>query len=291
MAAAAITAFLASSAVPLTLIFAPLLAARLVVLRRLRDHAVTVGWAAGLLLQLPGVLQAQAAHQSRLSQRAPIGEALAFYAHGVVQFALGWHIGLWLQSAVGQVGASAIVGAVLAAFFAWALHASPLPTRVFIATALVTGFVFTVVSSDLGYGFARIGLAVSVHHEAGSRYATLAIFLIDCAAIAAIDALIQRHRTSRHSDRHDPDGAVPRNRGWSRWIAPAVALVLVLSAGWVTDYRFATPRSLGPARTWTAVVADWEHQCAKNPEGSIRMGAWDLPPKVTESIPCSRIRP
>lgn len=287
MAAAAAIAFLASSTLPLTLVFAPLLAARLVVLRRLREHAVTIGWAAGLLVQLPAILEAEAV--SRLSQRVPIGDALSFYAHGVVQSALGWHVGWWLQSAAGRDGATAIVGAVLAAFFAWALVASPLPTRLLIAAALVTGFVFTVVSADLGYGFARIGLGVTEQHEAGSRYTALAIFLVDCAAIAAIDALVQRCRMRRQRSRDDLDSLLPRGRGWPRLVAPVLALLAVLSVGWVTDYRFETPRA--QARTWTAVLAGWEQYCAENPAGTVQVAAWDLPPKATESIACARIRP
>jgi len=242
---------------------------------------------------LPVIPKAQAAHQSRLSQRAPLGDALGFYAHAVVQSALGWHIGWWLQSAAGRDGATAIIGAVLAALFAWALVASPLPTRLLIAAALLTGFIFTVVSADRGFGFARIGVGVTVQHEAGSRYAALAIFLVDCAAIAAIDALVQRCHTSRQSSRRDLDSLLPRARGWQRGIAPALALLAVLavlSVGWVTDYRFETPRTLGAARPWSTVLAAWENRCAGNPAGTVQVVAWDLPPKVTESIPCARIR-
>jgi hypothetical protein len=291
MAAAAVIALLASTSVPLTLLFAPLLAARLVVLRRLRDHAVTIGWAVGLLMQLPFILKADSSHQSRLNALAPIHDALSFYAHGVVQSALGWHIGWRVQSAAGHTGAVAIVGGVFVAFFAWALITSPLPTRLLIAVTLLTGFVFTVISADVGYRFAGIGRAVSVHHEAGSRYATLGIFLFDCAAIVAVDALIQRSRTSRQRDPHDLDNLQPRTREWPRQAAPALALLLVLSAGWVMDYRFNTPRSLGSARPWATVLAQWEHECAANPAGRFQVTTWDLPKRVKESIPCSRIRP
>ena len=294
MAAAAVTGFLTSSALPLTLVFAPVLAARLIVLRRLRDHAVTIGWAAGLLVQVPAIIYAQVTHQSRLARRVPIGHALAFYGHAVVQSALGWHVGWWLQSAVGHDGAAAIVGAVLAVFFAWALIACPYPTRLLIVIALLTGFVFAVVSADLGYRFAQIGLGVTVQREGGSRYAMLGIFLIDCAAIAAVDALIQRHRASRQSDQPDLGSLVPRMRGLSRQVAPVLAvlaLVAVLSVGWVTDYRFWTMRSLGWAATWSTVLGNWERTCARNPAGAVRTGAWDLPVKVTEAMPCTRIRP
>jgi hypothetical protein len=298
MAAAAATAFFASSALPLTLLLAPLVAARLIVLRRPRDHAVTIGWAAGLLLQLPGILEAAATHQSRLSRRVPVGDALSFYVHGVVQFALGWHIGWWLRSAAGRDGTAAVAGAVLGAFFAWALVAGPLQTRLLIVAALLTGFVFTVVAADIGYGFAQIGNGVTVHHDPGSRYTALGIFLLDCAAIAAVDALIQRRRdnssensSENSSSSHGNDLAGFSTRGQARPVVPVLVLLAVLSAGWATDYRFGTPRELGPARSWSTVLSGWEQHCAGKLAGSVRVAAWDVPPHATESIPCARIRP
>jgi hypothetical protein len=301
MAAVAITAFLASASVPLTVIFAPLLAIRLIALRRWREHAVTIGWAAGLLAQVPAILQADATHQSRLNAPVPIVNALSFYARGVVQSMFGWHIGWWLQSAVGSDGAEAIVGAILVAFFAWALVAGPLQARLLIATTLLFGFLFAVISSDLGYAFAGIGWRINEHHEAGSRYATLAMFLMDCAAIVAIDALVQRVRAGRPvrgsrqgGGRHELDGLTPNGRTRTQRVVPVLAvlaLVVALAAGWATDYRFLTPRAGGSGRTYDAVLQGWVHACDKNPTGSLQMGAWDLPSKATESVPCSRIRP
>lgn len=310
MAAAAAVAFLASSAEPLTLVFAPIFAVRVVVLRRLRDHAVTIGWVAGLLVQLPAVLASETAHQSRVNALAPVGDALAFYVRAVVQSALGWHVSWWLQSAVGADGAAAIVGAVLAAFFAWALLAGPAQARPLIATALLTGFAFTIVATVLGYRFAGAGRGVTVTHEAGSRYGTLGIFLIDCAVIVAIDALIQRLRASRRDDQDDDDdrsSLPPRIRGRLHLpglhrpglrrpglhrLAPGLALLAVLavlSAGWVTDYRFQTPRAAAPS--WAADLARWRHGCAGNQAAAVRVPAWDLPAGTTEGIPCARIMP
>jgi len=293
MAAVALTAFFASASVPLTVFFAPLMLIRLIALRRWREHAVTIGWAAGLLAQVPAILHADATHQSRLNAPVPVVDALSFYARGVVQSVFGWHIGWWLQSAAGREGAEVILGVILVAFFTWALVAGPLQARLVIATALLFGFFFTVVSSDLGYSFAGIGWKINVNHEAGSRYATLGMFLIDCAAIVAVDAFLQRRRARRASGLHRVDAAGPA-WGGSRQVVPVLAvlaLVVVLAAGWVTDYRFITPRAGGSGRTYEAVLQSWVNACAKNPTGSLQMGAWDLPYKATESVPCSRIRP
>ncbi|MBO0776634.1 MAG: hypothetical protein J2P34_09980, partial [Actinobacteria bacterium] len=255
------------------LLFAPLLAARVAVLRRPRDHAVTAGWAAGLLVQAVPLIGASALHQSqsRVNQPGPVHDALGFYTQGVVQSALGWHIGWWLRSAAGPDGAALIVGVALAALFGWALAAGPAAPRMFIAAALATGFVFTVVSSDLGCGWARIWSQPSVRQGLGSRYATLALFLIDCAAIVAIDAL-QRRRPAPHAP------------AWRR-IAPVLALVAVLSAGWATDFRFDTVRAQAPP--WAPRLASWRHQCAADPAGAVRVKAFG---GQTTAIPCARIR-
>ena len=73
---------------------------------------------------------------------------------------------------------------------------------------------------------------------------------------------------------------------------PAVSVLValaILAPGWATDYRFETLRAQGSARNWASVLANWEHRCAKDPGGTIRVGARDLPPNSTEPIACSRI--
>ena len=63
-AVAAVVAFAAAASTSLGLLFAPLFAARAIVVpRRLREHAATAGWALGCLLQLLVILTS---HQSRL---------------------------------------------------------------------------------------------------------------------------------------------------------------------------------------------------------------------------------
>ena len=67
MALAGAVAFLAGASTPLALALAPLLIVRIAALRQIREHAVTAGLAAGLLLQLPVI---HAAHNSRTGQHA-----------------------------------------------------------------------------------------------------------------------------------------------------------------------------------------------------------------------------
>ncbi len=107
MAVAALIAFFAAASDPLAVLFAPVLFARVAALRRVREHAVTAGWAAGCLLQFPVALTAAAAaHVSRLGRPVPLGESLAFYGHDVLLPAFGWHAALRLQDLAGRDGAT-----------------------------------------------------------------------------------------------------------------------------------------------------------------------------------------
>ena len=98
----------AATSSSLGLLYAPLFAARaMVVPRRLREHAATVGWAAGCLLQLFEILTS---HQSRLRPRNPVN-AVLFYLHEVLLPALGWHLSWHLRDALGLTGATALAAA------------------------------------------------------------------------------------------------------------------------------------------------------------------------------------
>src|SRR5262249_55411790 len=75
-AVAAVVAFAAASSSSLALVFAPLFAARAVVVpRRPREHAATVGWALGSLLQVAVILTS---HQSRLRPHEPVNAVLYY---------------------------------------------------------------------------------------------------------------------------------------------------------------------------------------------------------------------
>ena len=144
MAVALVLAFTAAASNSLCFLFLPLVAARLYVLRRPREHAVTIGWLAGCLAQVPFVVSAYQSGLSRLSsQPAPPGLSLAFYGHDVVLPAFGWHLVWWLRSLAGLNGATALVGVVLVAIFAVIL-VTQAGARPFVVTALVIGFIFPV---------------------------------------------------------------------------------------------------------------------------------------------------
>ncbi len=89
MTAAALVAFAAASSEILALIYAPLVLLRVVALPRWREHAVTAGWLAGLLVQVPVVLESYAQHTQRVTSLARPVRALGFYFHNIALRAFG----------------------------------------------------------------------------------------------------------------------------------------------------------------------------------------------------------
>ncbi len=195
MALAGAVAFLAGASTPLALALAPLLILRIAALRRVREHAVTAGLAAGLLLQLPVI---HAAHNSRTGQHASPRGVLSFVAHDVVLPALGWHLDWWLQAAVGRNGATVLVGCVLAAVFGAIAMTASARVRLVAAAALGSGFLLAAAAATLSR-WVTVDPA-DFHFEPGSRYTTLPIFLMEAAVIVAVDnVILQRARERRRT--------------------------------------------------------------------------------------------
>ena len=85
-AVAAVLAFAAAASTSLGLVFAPLFAARAIVVpRRLREHVVTAGWALGCLVQLLVIVTS---HTSRLTPHNPLN-AVAYYTREVLLPTIG----------------------------------------------------------------------------------------------------------------------------------------------------------------------------------------------------------
>ncbi|MGA9830015.1 MAG: hypothetical protein WBQ71_02755, partial [Trebonia sp.] len=126
MAVAAAIGFLTMASNMLAVLLAPLLVARLYVLRRPREHAVSAGWLAGCLVQAAYVVAATLHGQSRLDHSlTPLRQSLAFYGHVVLAPSLGWHTSWWLRSFAGANGAAAIAAVVLAVSFGLILVTQP----------------------------------------------------------------------------------------------------------------------------------------------------------------------
>jgi hypothetical protein len=283
MALASLIALLAGASTPLALALAPLFIVRIAALRRVREHAVTVGFAAGLLLQLPVIASAP---NSRLDQTATPGGVLGFVAHDVVLPALGWHLDWWLQAAVGRHGATLLVGCVLGAVFGAIVITQPARVRLMAAAALGCGFLLAAAAATLSWWVTVE--PVHFHVEPGSRYTTLPIFLMEAAVIVAVDNVVRR---GRERSRPDEQAAAFGGTPWTGWTrargatAAVAVLVLVLSFGWVTDFRSDNGRTGGTP--WAPVAAHWLADCQRNPDCAIRAASADSTVVV---IPCASLR-
>ncbi len=288
MTAAAMVGFVAAASTSIVIVLGPLLAIRVFALRRVRDHAVTAGWLAGCLLQLPLIVESAAAGQSRLvggqapavSWGDPLSDSLSFYLHDVVLRSVGWHLSWRLESLTTADWATAIVALALAVPLA-AIVASQPATRPFIAVALLTGFIATV-----GCVFLTPWEAdspVTPRHEMAARYTALPIFLIEAALIVGVDRAL---RGRRDSVAGPGPGAERRAATALRPLLAVIALAAFLAVTWVADFRYPGLRSAPAAHQWSAVVAEWRRDCQASPTGEIRAqvknGYW--------VIPCDRLR-
>ena len=283
MLAAALIAFSAGSSEVTALLYAPLLLIRLVTLPRWREHAVTAGWLAGLLVQVPVVLASYSSGQPRLRTRglSNPGQVIAFYFHNVVLRALGWKLSLHLVEIAGYNGATVIVGVVLAAGIIWAMAVGGRGVRIFAVVALLTGFVETALSATIT---SYVNLQVPTwSFLPAARYSTVPIVLIDAIGIVGVDAYLRRHRPLRLPDLPRPrPGSRPRLR--PRALVAVTVLACVLGFGWVTDFRYTTERTYDGY--WRVQAQHWFHECDRSSTGEITIPAWDS----QATIECSRLR-
>jgi hypothetical protein len=252
----------------LAVAFAPVVVARALALPRVREQAATLGWLAGGVLQVPVVLVS-----SRHNQVPPLAGALGFYARNVILAGVGGHH--WAAVAtntLGVVTAAALAGCVVAAMAAWGLFWCGPKARLFVATALVTGFLLTMLPVAVHGYIAVAGEVHTIVFVHGSRYAQVPILLLYSAVLVALDAFL-----SRSGIRFD------RSAGFHR-AAPGLAavLVVVLAFGslWAADFRWVNRRATQP--TWATMIRDVRKDCKKPLTPAIR--AQKLPAGMTCSM-------
>jgi hypothetical protein len=277
MTAAGLVAFAAASSELLALIYAPLVLLRVVALPRWREHAVTAGWLAGLLVQVPVVLDSYTQHTQRVTRLARPVQALGFYVRNIALRAFGWRVSLRLAEIAGLTGATVIVCAVLAAVFGWALVTGSRQVRVFVAVALIMGFVQTAVAATV------VPYVIRQHYaydfEGGSRYSAMPIMAMTAAAVVAVDAYLYRQAIAGSGDK------IPLVRQ-SPWALTAIAaLACVLALGWLSDYRYVTERTSWGY--WKPVAERMLTACQDSTTGEITTWTWG---HSTITIPCSRLR-
>jgi hypothetical protein len=283
MTVTAVLAFATAASTSIAVLFAPLLAIRLYVLRRPREHAVTAGWLAGCLAQLPVIVSSYAGGRSPLDNPSASGMSLSFYAHDVVLPSLGWHLSWWLQSFAGRDGATVIVGAVLAVVFGMILITQP-RSRLFVTTALLFGFCVTVFSTTL-VAYASTSPPVTPNIESGARYTALPVFLVEAAVIVGADCALRQWGRKRQGPTARRLVLTPLTA-----MAAVTALIAVMGVSWVPDFRYQNAIRIdyttGP---WQKIVASWRLDCAISWTGEIHAKAVRaIPHRLT--IPCDRLR-
>jgi hypothetical protein len=274
MAVAAAVGFLTMASNILAALLAPLLVARLFVLRRPREHAVSAGWLAGCLVQAAYVISGALHGYSRLNPDSltPPGQSLAFYGHVVLLPSLGWHTSWWLRSFAGANGATAIAAVVLAVSFGLILVTQP-GARLFVVTAVAVGFIFTVVSVSINPAPA-INLMLPMR-VLGTRYTIMADFLIVSALIVGADHAL---RSRAHDHRRRGAGL--------KSVTAVTALVVFLGATWAVDFRYTGLRTT-TAWSWAPIAAKWEHDCAHSRTGEITETVY----RRLWTFPCGNITP
>ncbi|HEY7263569.1 MAG TPA: hypothetical protein VH589_19035, partial [Trebonia sp.] len=274
MAVAAAVGFLTMASNILAALLAPLLVARLYVLRRPREHAVSAGWLAGCLVQAAYVVAARQQGQTRLKLNSltPPRQSLAFYGHVVLAPSLGWHMSWWLRSFAGANGATAIAAVVLAVSFGLILVTQP-GARLFVVTAVAVGFIFSVISTSINPAPA-IDLMLPTD-VLGTRYAIMANFLIVSALIVGADHALR----SRAHDRR-------RHEAGLKSVTAVTALAVFLAATWAVDFRYTGLRTT-TAWTWAPIAAKWERDCAHSRTGKITETIYMRP----WTFPCRNITP
>ena len=287
IAVAALVGFFAAASTSLVILYLPLLAIRVFVLRRARDHAVTAGWLAGCLVQVRFVVAAALSGSSRLvggggpafGRDNRWGNSITFYFHDVVLRSVGWHLSWALQWRTSTDRATLIVGIALAAVLAVIVVTQP-GTRPFVVVALLTGFVVIMFSIYLDPW--DVVFPVTFKNEVAARYTALPILLIEAALIVGVDHALRSRRGSR----------MPRAAGRRpaltalRPVLAGTVLAAFLGVSWVADFRYFGIRSGAAAHEWAPVATEWRYDCQMSPTGEI---ATTLA-KHKFTIPCDRLK-
>jgi hypothetical protein len=249
--------FAAATSQLLVILLAPLVLARVLVLRRWSEHAASAGWLAGITLQL-----AFYAPAPELGRLGPLPGALRFYGqHVLLAAAAGRQLAGLLQDA-SPAGAVMLATGVLAAGLVWMVTRGAPRLALFATLCLGLGLAMTVTPAIIR-GWVTAPVPASAVWIPGSRYTVVPILLIYSAALVAADTLLAR------------PGRRPR-----RWLA-LTALLLVMVVPWAADFRGVNLRSSYPP--WPQTITRLAAQCAHQRAGSI----WAGPLRTTVS--CARL--
>ncbi|HEY6279392.1 MAG TPA: hypothetical protein VIX86_24030 [Streptosporangiaceae bacterium] len=254
---AAAICFAAASSQLLVILLAPLVLARVLVLRRWSEHAATAGWLAGIIMQL-----AFYAPSPELGRLGSLPAALRFYGQHVLLAAVAGRQLAGLLQEASAPGAVMLATGALAAGALWMLARGGPRLALVAVTCLTLGLALTVVPAVIR-SWVTTPLPASAVWIPGSRYTVVPILLIYSAALVAADALLARA------------GGAP-----GRWLA-LTALLLVLVVPWAADFRGANLRSSYPP--WPQTVSRLAARC----QHSGRPTIWADP--IRGTVRCSRL--
>lgn len=257
MTLAFLVCFAAAASNVLAVACAPVVVARVLALPRVREQLATFGWLAGGVLQVPVVLVL-----TRRSQVPPLTGALGFYARNVILAGVGGHH--WAAvgtNTLGVVTAGALAGCVVVAVAAWGLLRCGPQARLFVPTALVTGFLLTMLPVTV-HGFIAIpGEVHTIVFAHGSRYAQVPILLLYSVVLVALDAFLSRSGIR-----------FGRSAGFRRatpGLAAVMVMVLAFGSLWAADFRWVNQRAT--QHTWATMIRDVRKDCKKPLTPEIRV--------------------
>jgi hypothetical protein len=246
MVVAAIVGFAAMSSQGLAVLYAPLVAMRMIALPRLREQAATAGWLAGFALQASAILGS-----GLPPAKGSLPAALNYHFHHVVVATVtGWHLALRLHAESGSGPAVVIAGCAVAAMAGWAIVRGDARLRLFAAATLILGIMLTVVPA-VSRPWVTTS-TVTTQWLPGSRYTATPILLLTSLAIVVADAWLLR------------SGAT----GW-RIVrcAGASIIVIVLATTWVNDFRYVNVRTAGP--DWPQTVSRFDNVCRQRASSAV----------------------
>ncbi len=256
---ATVVCALAVGSNPVALLLAPLIAARLLVLRDWREHASTMGFVVGAVVQAVGSLSSGPVYFSH----GPVASIAKQFS---IRVGLGWLGGWRVTNAIWRQDSAlaALVGAVLlSATIVLCVAHRDKRVRVFAAFAVTLSVVIFVVPIFLRWSGALENPADSLG-ELGSRYSAVPVLLLLALLGVGMDAATRDRRSRR--------GGV-------------VLVALLLVPIWVLDFRYFNGRTGGPM--WDEQVRAATAAC-ESPAGTATLQI--SPHPLTASISCSDLR-
>jgi hypothetical protein len=196
-----------------------------------------------------------------------------------------------------------IVAIALVTVFVVILATQP-GARPFVVVALLTGFVFSMVSTILTPWVAVS--PVTIERESAARYTALPIFLIESAVIVGVDYALRKRRRVREQRGAGERDVRKRNKP-VRWYArpglrsalgpglAVTALVVILVTSWAVDFRYQGIRTVPQGGRWALHVQQLRTGCQNSTTGEFRLhgptdGSFETGFPKYEYIPCARMK-